>query len=329
MAHDIADPDTPRILLVKTTSLGDVLHNLPVVSDIVRHHPNAKIDWIAEQSFAALPKLHPAVHNVIPVAVRRWRKKLLNPDTWREIRAFRSMLAWENYDICIDTQGLIKSALLMRGANGTRCGYDKDSAREPLAANMYQYTYPVATGQHAVERNRQLVAQALSYTLEGPADFGIRLPQAEPFEWLPQDDYAVLLHATSRNDKLWDEAYWVKLGNALHQKGIRCALPWGSASEQIRSERLSAKITDAIVPPRLNLDLAAVLLGNACAVVGVDTGLAHLAAAVNVPTVGIYTATDPTLTGLYTGERTINLGNIGQSPDVASVLDALHGMNAC
>ena len=333
MAHDIADPDIPRILLVKTTSLGDVLHNLPVVSDIVRHHPNAQIDWIAEESFAALPKLHSAVHNVIPVAVRRWRKKLFNPNTWREIRAFRSMLAWEHYDICIDTQGLIKSALLMRGANGTRCGYDKDSAREPLAANMYQYTYPVATGQHAVERNRQLVAQALSYTLEGPANFGIRLPQVDAFDWLPQidhkDDYAVLLHATSRDDKLWDEANWVELGNALHQKGIRCVLPWGSPSEQERSERLAAQIADAIVPPRLNLDLAAALLGKARAVVGVDTGLAHLAAAVNVPTVGIYTATDPTLTGLYTGERTLNLGNINQSPDVASVLDALHGMNAC
>jgi len=333
MAHDIADPDSPRILLVKTTSLGDVLHNLPVVSDIVRHHPKAKIDWIAEQSFAALPKLHPAVHNVIPVAVRRWRKKLFYANTWCEIRAFRSMLAWEQYDICIDTQGLIKSALLMRGANGTRCGYDKDSAREPLAANMYQYTYPVAKGQHAVERNRQLVAQALSYTLEGPANFGIRLPQVEAFDWLQrgdhQDDYAVLLHATSRDDKLWDDANWVELGNALHQKGIHCVLPWGSPSEQARSERLAPQITDAIVPPRLGLDLAAVLLGKARAVIGVDTGLAHLAAAVNVPTVGIYIATDPTLTGLYSGERTINLGNIGQSPDVASVLDALSRMNAC
>ncbi|MDX8386251.1 MAG: lipopolysaccharide heptosyltransferase I [Gallionella sp.] len=337
MAHDIADPDTPRILLVKTTSLGDVLHNLPVVSDIVRHHPNAQIDWIAEESFAALPKLHPAIHNVIPVAVRRWRKNLFNANTWREIRAFRSMLAWEHYDICIDTQGLIKSALLMRGANGTRCGYDKDSAREPLAANMYQYTYPVTKGQHAVERNRQLVAQALSYTLDGSANFGIRLPQVEAFNWLPHSnnrgnnkgDYAVLLHATSRDDKLWDEVNWVKLGNALHQKGIRCVLPWGSTSEQTRSERIAAQITDAIVPPRLSLDLAAALLGKSRAVIGVDTGLAHLAAAVNVPTVGIYTATDPTLTGLYTGERTLNLGNIGQSPDVASVLDTLNRMNAC
>ena len=329
MAHDITDPDTPRILLVKTTSLGDVLHSLPVVSDIVRHHPNAKIDWIAEESFAALPKLHPAVHNVIPVAVRRWRKKLFHTNTWREIRAFRSMLAWEHYDICVDTQGLFKSALLMRGANGSRCGYDKDSAREPLAASMYQYTYPISKEQHAVERNRQLVAQALSYTLDGPANFGIRLSQVEAFDWLPQDGYAVLLHATSRDDKLWDEANWIKLGNALHQKGIRCILPWGSASEQERSKRLAAQITDAIVPPRLGLDMAAVLLGNARAVVGVDTGLAHLAAAINVPTVGIYTATDPTLTGLYAGERTLNLGNIRQSPHVASVLDALSRMNAC
>ncbi len=329
MAQPHADPDTPRILLVKTTSLGDVLHNLPVVSDIVRRYPNAQIDWMVEEGFAALPKLHPAVRNVIRVAVRRWRKKLLSANTWCEIRAFRSTLSWEQYDICVDTQGLFKSALLMRGANGTRCGFDKASAREPLAASMYQHTYPVAQGQHAVERNRQLVAQALGYVLEGPADFGIRLPQVEAFDWLPQGDYATLLHATSRDDKLWGEASWIELGNELHDKNLRCILPWGSAIEQERSQRLAAQIPDAVVPPQLGLDQAAVLLGKARAVVGVDTGLAHLAATVNVPTVGIYTATDPSLTGLYTGERTVNLGNIGAAPEVASVLQALQGMDAC
>jgi len=329
MAHHFADAQTPRILLVKTTSLGDVLHNLPAVSDIVRHHPGAQIDWMVEEGFAALPRLNPAVRNIIPVAMRRWRKKLFTANTWCEIRAFRATLSWEHYDLCIDTQGLFKSALLMRGANGKRCGYDKASARESLAASMYQHTYPVAKGQHAVERNRQLVAQVLGYTLDGPADFGIKLPNIEKPDWLPDGDYAVLLHATSRADKLWDEPSWIALGHALHQKNIRCVLPWGSEAEKERSLRLSEQIPDAITPPRLNLDQAASLLGKARAVVGVDTGLAHIAAAVNVPTVGIYTATDPALTGLYPGERTINLGNIGQPPDVEAVLDALRGMNAC
>ncbi|MDP1997012.1 MAG: glycosyltransferase family 9 protein, partial [Gallionella sp.] len=142
MAHLFADTQTPHILLVKTSSLGDVLHNLPVVSDIVRHYPNAQIDWVVEESFAALPGLHPAMRNVIPVAVRRWRGKLLSAATWREIAAFRNKLAAQRYDIAIDTQGLLKSALLMRGANGLRCGFDRDSAREPLAASLYQRTFP-------------------------------------------------------------------------------------------------------------------------------------------------------------------------------------------
>jgi len=327
MAHRLPNPaflSNPTILLVKTSSLGDVLHNLPVASDIARHYPDAQIDWVVEESFAALPRLHPAVRNVIPVAVRRWRGKLLSAAAWREITAFRNTLATQRYDIAIDTQGLLKSALLMRGAQGLRCGFDRHSAREPLAASLYQRTFSVATGQHAVERNRQLAAQALGYTLEGRADYGIRPPAIARPAWLAKGAYAVLLHATSRADKLWGEANWIALGRYLHEKKIRCVLPWGSEVEQARSLRLASLIPDAVAPPRLSLNAAAALLGGAQAVIGVDTGLAHLAAALGVPTVGIYTATDPALTGLYAGRSAVNLGNIGRAPDTAAVIDALH-----
>lgn len=336
MAPLFADARTPRILLIKTSSLGDVLHNLPVVSDIVRHHPHAQIDWLVEESFAALPRLHPAVRNVIPVAVRRWRGKLLSGATWHEIAAFRDALAAQHYDVAIDTQGLLKSALLMRGARGLRCGFDRNSAREPLAACLYQQTFAIALGQHAVERNRQLAAQALGYTLERQADYGIRPPALARPTWLSEGPYAVLLHATSRADKLWNEANWIVLGHYLHERNIRCVLPWGSEVEQARSLRLAAAIPDAITPPRLNLNEAAALLGGAQAVIGVDTGLAHLAAALGVPTIGIYTATDPALTGLYAGRCAVNLGNIDRAPDVAAVIEALptftdisQGMAAC
>lgn len=329
MAHLFANTQTPHILLVKTSSLGDVLHNLPVVSDIVRHYPNAHIDWLVEEGFAALPRLHPSVHDIIPAAVRRWRNKLLNASTWREIASFRKALATRHYDITIDTQGLLKSALLMHGAQGLRCGFDRNSAREPLAACLYQRTFPVAAAQHAVERNRQLAAQALGYTLEGPADYGIHPPQLPRAAWLVESAYAVLLHATSRADKLWDEANWVALGHYLHEKNIRCVLPWGNETEQSRSRRLAATIPDAIVPPRLDLNEAAALLGDAQAVIGVDTGLAHLAAALGIPTVGIYTTTDPALTGLHAGRRSINLGGIGHAPDPTEVIVALQGLAAC
>lgn len=329
MAHPFADNRPLRFLLVKTSSLGDVLHNLPVVSDIVRHYPDAQIDWLVEENFAALPRLHPVVRNIIPVAVRRWRGKLFNPGTWSEIAEFRAALSVQHYDFAVDTQGLLKSALLMRGAHGLRCGFDKHSAREPLAACLYQRTFSVSTGQHAVERSRQLAAQALDYELDGLADYGIRPPIIARPDWLVAGPYVALLHATSRDDKLWDEASWIALGHYLHRKNIRCILPWGNEAEKMRSLRLADAIPDAIAPPRLNLNEAAYLLGSAHAVIGVDTGLSHLAAALNVPTIGIYTATDPVLTGLHAGAHAVNLGNIARAPDVAKVIDALQRIAPC
>lgn len=324
-----ADNNLPRILLVKTSSLGDILHNLPVVSDIAHHYPNAQVDWVVEDNFSALPLLHPSVCNIIPVAVRRWRRKLFSTATWHEISTFCRDIASRQYDVAIDTQGLLKSAMLMRGAQGIRCGFDSHSAREPLAAFLYQRTFQIAYRQHAIERNRQLAAQALGYILDAPALFGIVSPKIDHPTWLPDCAYVVLLHATSRADKFWLEASWIELGCYLHDLNIRCILPWGSEAERIRSSRLAKVIPGAILPPLLSLNEVALLLGSARAVVGVDTGLAHLAAALGVPTIGIYTATDPALTGLYAARNTINLGGINQSPDVTSVINEMRRIASC
>ncbi len=317
---------SPRILLVKTSSLGDVLHNLPVVSDIVRHFPDAQIDWLVEENFAVLPTLHPAVQHVIPVAVRRWRKNILKSQTWNEIGTMRRVLAAREYEVVIDTQGLIKSALLTRQTRGLRCGFDQNSAREALAVWGYQRVFAVAKGLHAVERNRQLAAQALGYPIDYPASYAIQPPALPRPDWLSTGEYVVLLHATSRDDKLWDEAHWVALGRYLHKQQIFCVLPWGSATEQARSQRLAAQIPYAIVPPKLGLNPIAALLGDAHAIIGVDTGIAHLAAALDKPTVGIYTSTDPVLTGLYAGKRAVNLGSMHTAPSCEAVIAALQNI---
>jgi heptosyltransferase-1 len=313
--------ESPSIVLIKTSSMGDVLHNLPVASDIGRHIPEARVDWVVEEGFASLPALHPGVRKVIPVAMRRWRKSL-----WQsrgEMRAACRELRGAHYDIALDTQGLLKSALITRCVTATRCGFDRNSAREPLASRFYDRTYRVEKNLHAVERNRQLAGQALGYTPQGAPDYGIRAPALE-LPWQPHEPYAVLLHATSREEKLWDEANWIALGERLGQTGMRVVLPWGSATEQARSERLCAAIPGAVCPPAIGLDEAAALLGGARAVIGVDTGLTHLAAALGVPAVGVYTATDPGLTGLYADGSAINLGGKRQPPDVEQVLAALH-----
>jgi heptosyltransferase-1 len=312
-----------KILLVKTSSMGDVIHALPSVTDILEHFPAAQVEWVVEENFAELPALHPAVKKVIPVAVRRWRRNLLSAASWREMAAFRRAIQATSYDLIIDSQGLIKSAIIASLAQGPRCGYDRSSAREPLAALAYDRTIRVACDLHAVERNRLLAGRALGYTPGGAVDYGIAAPGLE-LSWLPDGRYAVLLHATSRADKEWPEADWLALAVRLNSQGISCVLPWGAAHEQARSERLARQMANAVVPPRLNLAQAAALLGAADAVVGVDTGLTHLAAALNVPVVALYCASDPGLTGVYASGPADNLGRSGLMPqrdEVSAALD--------
>ncbi|RTL57066.1 MAG: lipopolysaccharide heptosyltransferase I [Rhodocyclaceae bacterium] len=315
-----------RILLVKTSSLGDVIHNLPVASDIHRHLPEARIDWVVEENFAPLPRLHPAIERVIPVAVRRWRKSLLSHGTWAEIAAFKADLRSVPYDLVLDTQGLLKSALISHqaalSATGRRCGHDRTSAREPWAARFYDQGYAIAKDMHAVERNRHLAAAALHYPLDSPLDYGLR---AQPLnaDWLPRLPHAVLLTATSRDDKLWPEDRWIALGHALHEQGLTAIFPAGNPTERARAARIAQRIPEAVAAPALDLATLAQLLAGAVKVVGVDTGLTHLAAALARPTVAIFTGSDPLLTGVHAGPRAINLGGIGHAPALADVLQAL------
>lgn len=311
-----------RILIVKTSSLGDVIHNLPVVSDIRRHFPDAVIDWVVEENFAAIPRLHPSIEEVIPVALRRWRKNLISSATWAEIGTFRHQLRAQNYDMVLDTQGLLKSALISAQAHGVKCGYDADSAREPIAARFYERRYTVSKSTHAVTRNRQLAAAALGYVADSPPDFGIPAPTISA-AWLPHKPYAVLLTATSRDDKLWPEKLWLELGQQLNDKGLVSIFPGGSSTERERAVRLASMLPEAIAAPPMALPELASLLAGARAVVGVDTGLSHLAVALNVPTVAIYTATDPGLTGVFGCGFHKNLGGKSQVPGVQSVLEAL------
>lgn len=315
-----------RILLVKTSSLGDVIHNLPAASDIRAALPDAAIDWVVEESFAAIPALHPAVDRVLPVAVRRWRSSFLTRSTRAEIRAFLGELRRREYDAVIDTQGLLKSALVARAARGVRCGLDFASAREPLSF-LYDRTYAVPWTMHAVERNRALAAQALGYPVPARLDYGIAA-RAGRFAWLPDGRFAVLLHATSARAKLWAEALWIELGVALAGRGVHSVLPWGNAAERGRAEDIARSVSHATAPPALSLAEAASLLAGACCVIGVDTGLTHLGAALGRPTVGIYCTTDPRATGLYGCARAVSLGGVGSPPSVAEVLSALDRLGA-
>jgi len=313
-----------KVLLIKTSSLGDVVHNLPVASDIRRRYPDARIDWAVEEAYAPLVALHPSVARIIPVAIRRWRAHPLRASTWSEIGALRRLFGEQQYDAVIDTQGLIKSALLARAARGRRHGFDAGSAREGLAARLYDVTHHVARNLHAVTRNRLLVASALGYRADATAEYGIRAAACAE----RSGRYAVFLHATSRADKLWPIDRWIGLGHALETRGMHCVLPWGSDEERRRSEAIAEALGSAQVPALSPLAEVAAMLAGAAAVVGVDTGLTHLAAALGIPVIALFCGTDPALTGVYGAARARNLGGNGGPPELGTVLKTLDELGA-
>jgi heptosyltransferase I len=304
-----------KILFVKTSSLGDVVHQCPAVSEAARNLPAAEIDWVVEEAFAGVPALQACVRRVIPLALRRWRRAPWSPSAWREFASFRKSLAHERYDAIIDTQGLIKSALIASLANGPRHGLDRASEREPLARFFYKHVHPVPWALHPVERNRQLSAQALGYAVEGPPEYGLSVEAPQRVA------RCVFLTMTSRPEKLWPEERWIELGRSL---AMPIVLPWGTADERARAERITLALGPAAsVAPSMALGELARLFAASTAVVGVDTGLTHLAAALGCSTIGLYCGTDPALYGLR-APHAVSLGALGRPPAVDEVRKALH-----
>jgi len=313
------------ILFIKTSSLGDVIHHMPALTEARRHRPDARFAWVVEEAFAPLVRLHPAVDETLPVASRRWRGALLRGATWREGRAFVRALRARAYDEVIDTQGLVRSAVISRLARGRRQGYDAASIREPLAARFYDVRHQVSRDLHAIERNRTLTGRALDYAPEGDIDFGL---DRAKIAGAADQSYAVMLHASARTEKLWPEERWIALGRALAARGLHVLVPWGTEIERERSVRIAADIPDARVPDRRPLDEVARLIAGAQFVVGVDTGLLHLAAALRVPLVGIFVGSEPDLTGPMGQGALAIVGRKGALPAPDEVLGALDRLEA-
>jgi heptosyltransferase-1 len=314
----------PRVLFVKLSSLGDVIHHLPAISDLRSRRPEIAIDWAVEEAYAPLVQLHPAVARAIPVALRRLRSSPLSPAAWGALSGVRGALRAAPYDWIVDTQGLLKSVAVARLARGPVFGYDSRSIRERAAARFYDQTIAVAKKLHAVERNRRLVGAVFGYRPEGLPDYGLGGSFAAP-AWSPEGGYVVALHASSRSGKRWPDDHWVALASRLAGEGLALVYPGGSSRERADALRLAAASPAALAAPEMTLPEAAALLANARAVVGVDTGLTHLAVALGTPTVGIYVATQPGLTGLQGGDHAVNLGGPGRMPSAADVARVLFG----
>ena len=322
--HDMtrATATADAILVVRPSSLGDVVYALSVVSDIRRHRSGLAVDWVAERGFVSLVELCPDVRRIVPFALRRWRAAPLARRTWGEIAAFRRTLRATRYDAILDLQEQVKGALIARMARGVRHGFDRASIREPLATLGDDVHHRVSRDLHFVERARRLAGAALGYAPEGPPRWNLRVPPADAPP-LPDSPYVVVLHATSRDDKLWSEAHWRNVMEAWDRAGFASVLPWGSAAEHARSQRLAEGIDSAIVPAWLSLHDVAALLLRASLAIGVDTGFTHLAAALGIPTIAIFTVTDPARHGVAcAGPHATDLGMRGAAPSVDDVLAA-------
>ncbi len=306
-----------RVLIVKTSSMGDIIHTLPAVTDAVNAIAGIRFDWVVEEGFKEIPQWHSAVDKVIPVAIRRWRKAPL--EAWRsgQWQAFKDDLQQHDYDVVIDAQGLLKSAaLVVRNARGPSFGYDKNSIKEPLASRFYQHVVEVDKNQHAIERIRQLFASALNYKCpQAQGDFGV----CEHFEQQADAQYLVFNHGTTRVDKHYPEVYWQSLITMATDQGWQIKLPWGNDQEYARAERLAKGNTRVEVLKKMTLCEVSHIIANASGCISVDTGLSHLSAALNKPNLTLFGPTNPGLVGGYGNNQQILLATDYQNLEVTEL----------
>ncbi|WP_158529659.1 lipopolysaccharide heptosyltransferase I [Parvibium lacunae] len=311
-----------RCLIVKLSSMGDVIHALPVVHDILHAYPQAQIDWVVEEAFAELVSAHAGVHQVLPIGLRRWQKNWLSRQHWWEFSQFKQQLQQDAYDFVFDLQGLAKSALIARWARKVRVaaqpatgksyGFAAAAAKEPWSRYWIDSPLPINTRLPLIEQLRSVPAQALSYTVRGKPEFGLQVPERYlqvrlPVPLGPSQAYAILLHGTAAAYKLWPPQAWRSLAKALHQLGMATVLPWGNEAEHQRAKAIAANIPSAhVMPERYSILQWAAWMQGARVVIGLDTGLSHLAAALAVPTIFLFGATPHWRIAPYWGQSRHN-----------------------
>ena len=306
-----------RVLIVKVSSLGDIIHTLPAVTDASRANRNLTFDWVVEEAFTEVPAWHPAVENVIPVGIRRWRSHWFKSYFRGEIADFRKNLQNVHYDLVIDAQGLIKSGIVSRMSKGITVGLSNKTIREPMATLFYNKVYSVPWTEHAVERVRELFSRALQYKYDpGQVDYGIDPRRIGLSDQELRKKQLVFLHGTTWKTKNWPENYWRELAGMATSAGYRVLLPWGNDAEKRRAELIANGDQAIEILPRQSLTGLACHIAASAGVIAVDTGLGHLAAALSIPTLSLYGPTDPGLSGTY-GDNQYHLkSNLNCAPCV-------------
>ena len=332
---------SPKILLVKLSSLGDVLHNLPIVWDIRARLPNAQIDWVVEETYVHLlmPLLSRdgfrGIDRIIPFGLRRWKKSLLSKKSWEEFFAFKDELQKVNYEFIIETQGLLKSALVCYLARKSSdaivsglANATEFSGYEPIARGFYDQSVHVPFHCHAVDRSRYVACSALNLPLIDrsekaqfyPASYGESVVDSKLAGL--EKPYVLFFHSTAREAKRWSNANWIALGKKLVSLGYQVVLPWGNVPEKNVSNELAAQIPGSLVPNAFSIQEAFAVIANSALIVGVDTGLTHLSAVLNKPTIEIYCDSPRWKTEGYWSEKIRNVGDIKAPPTIDEVVKA-------
>ena len=312
-----------RVLIVKVSSLGDIIHTLPAVTDAKQAHPNLVFDWVVEENFIEVPSWHPAVDRVIPVAIRRWRKSLMKTYLNHEYRTFKRALQGTRYDLVIDAQGLIKSGIISRMSRGLTIGLSNRTVREPLAALFYNKAYSVPWTEHAVDRVRQLFSRALQYQYDTDSiSYGIDRAKLKTKTENLSGKTVVFLHGTTRVNKYWPKENWRNLAKLATDYGYDVALPWGTSEEKKRAEFIGEGNLNVKILGKKSLSDLAVVIIKSKGVIAVDTGLGHLAAALSKSTVSLYGPTNPALCGTY-GRNQIHLKLEDEPTDVWNKFEKL------
>ena len=335
------DLSNPKILLVKLSSLGDVLHNLPIVWDLRARLPNAQIDWVVEEAYVHLltPLVSQAgfkgIDRIIPFGLRRWKKNLLKLSTWKQFFTFKKALQSVQYDYLIETQGLLKSALVCalarKSPNAVVAGLanaTQHSGYEPVARTFYNQNVQVPVDCHAVDRSRWVMSSALVWPLIDRSNTPLFYPKTytqtlleKPIMGL-QKPYVLCFHSTARESKRWSKQNWIALGKELSGRGYQVVFPWGNAAEKRLSQELAKQIPDALVPPAFSIEDAFSVINDAALTVGVDTGLTHLAAVLGKPTVEIYCDSPRWKTEGYWAKTICNVGDIESPPSALEVINS-------
>lgn len=332
---------SPKILLVKLSSLGDVLHNLPLVWDLRARLPQAQIDWVVEEAYVHLlePLLSQngfkGIDRIIPFGLRRWKKNLFKLSTWKEFFTFRRNLREVQYDVLIETQGLLKSALVCALANKSHnpvvaglANATQYSGYEPIARSFYNQCVQVPSQCHAVDRSRWVMCSALDWPLlersDAPQFYPATFTQAltEKSADKLRQPYVLCFHSTAREAKRWSNSNWITLGKELSKQGYQVVFPWGNEAEKAISFELANQVAGAIVPPAFSIEEAFSVIAGAALTVGVDTGLTHLAAVLGKPTVEIYCDSPLWKTDGYWSNQIRNLGDMQSPPSVDAVIKA-------